>query len=319
MTALRVATFNVENLFARYRFNSTIDPAKAVKDGWKADQRYFDIFDEADKRITAQAIRALNADIVALQEVEGLDTLKRFRDLYLGGKNTFSYALAVDGNDPRLIDVAVLSRHPITHIRSHQFLSNKHGRPIFSRDCLEVDIAVSRTTTLTLFINHFKSMMDRKQPCKGRLVTREKRQAQAEAVKSIVISRFGKNAGSHPFIILGDFNDYLESDMQGTTAIASLVKWDQIENVVDRLPERDRWTHFWKGNASCNIPASYHQIDYVLLSKSLAKKSTARPTIERRGLPLRATRYTGPRFPGVGKDNPKASDHCPVVIEVRVA
>jgi hypothetical protein len=30
------------------------------------------------------------------------------------------------------------------------------------------------------------------------------------------------------------------------------------------------------------------------------------------------TRYTGPRFGGVGKDNPRASEHCPVVIEVTV-
>lgn len=40
------------------------------------------------------------------------------------------------------------------------------------------------------------------------------------------------------------------------------------------------------------------------------------PEVIRNGQPLRATRYTGPRFPGVGQDNPKASDHCPVVFEI---
>ena len=318
MPTIRIATFNVENLFARYKFNSNIDPTKAVKDGWNATQRYFDIFDEADKRITGEAIRSLKADILGLQEVESLDTLKRFRDLYLGGRKAYPYVMAVDGNDPRLIDVAVISKYPIIHARSYQDLLDSKGRFIFSRDCLEVDVEVQKGKTITLFINHFKSMLDRKQPCHGREVTRQKRLVQTEAVKKIVVERFGKNPGKHPFIILGDFNDYLETDKQGTTAIASLVKWNQIENVVDRLPQQEQWTHFWKGNSSCGIPASYHQIDYILLSKSLAKSSSALPTIERRGMPKRATRYSGPRFDGVGKDNPKASDHCPVLIEIRI-
>ena len=36
----------------------------------------------------------------------------------------------------------------------------------------------------------------------------------------------------------------------------------------------------------------------------------------RKGLPFRATKYTGPRFPDVGEDNPKASDHCPLAMEL---
>jgi len=38
----------------------------------------------------------------------------------------------------------------------------------------------------------------------------------------------------------------------------------------------------------------------------------------RKGQPLRATRYTGERVPGIGLDRLKASDHCPVVIELDV-
>ncbi|GAA0563056.1 hypothetical protein [Actinomadura livida] len=34
----------------------------------------------------------------------------------------------------------------------------------------------------------------------------------------------------------------------------------------------------------------------------------------RKGLPLRADRYPGPHFPGVGRDHPKSSDHCPVAM-----
>lgn len=70
MTTIRIGTFNVENLFARYKFNKGIDPQKAVIDGWRADQRHFDIYDDVSKKITAQAILATQADVLALQEVE---------------------------------------------------------------------------------------------------------------------------------------------------------------------------------------------------------------------------------------------------------
>jgi predicted extracellular nuclease len=96
MTEVRVGTFNVENLFARFRFKKNIDPNKAVKDGWNAEDTAFDINSPDAKRITGQAIKATKADILALQEVENLDTLKRFRSQHLGGFRSYEYAIAVD-------------------------------------------------------------------------------------------------------------------------------------------------------------------------------------------------------------------------------
>ncbi|MEX1253773.1 MAG: endonuclease/exonuclease/phosphatase family protein [Dehalococcoidia bacterium] len=319
MATIRIATFNAENLFARYKFNSNVDPAAAVRDGWNADARHFDISDEPSKTITARAIKELKADVIALQEIENLDTLKRFRSGFLGGFKAYPHAVAIDGNDPRLIDVAVLSRLPLVNIRTHQHLRDG-PTALFSRDCLELDVVVSPSKTVTLYVNHLKSMLDKKDACHGRAKTRAKRLKQAQAVKQIVIDRFGQQAGRQPFIILGDLNDYLATDVQGTTGIDDLAGWDQVVNVVDRLPEADRWTHFFKGRSSraCKLPAGYHQLDYLLVSKSLAAATARVPEIERRGMPTRADRFTGARFPGVGKNEPKASDHCPVVMQLTV-
>jgi endonuclease/exonuclease/phosphatase family metal-dependent hydrolase len=305
MTTIKLASFNCENLFARYKFSSKAKVETAVRDGWLADKRRFDINDRDAKRITGNAIEEADADIVALQEVEGLDTLKRFRNNFIdSGSRSYPYVALIDGNDPRMIDVAVLSRRPITRIRTHQQLrpSPRSRRYTFSRDCLEVDVDCGGTT-LAVFVQHYKSMIG------GRDETRNRREEQVAETRKIVERRFGRaNTGDHPWAIVGDFNDYVGLD----TSLNRIVNWRQAENVVERLPEADRWTHFW------NKKKQYRQLDYILLSKSLAEASPAMPEIIRKGMPHRATRYTGPRFRGVGESAPKASDHCPVVMTLEI-
>jgi len=309
MAKLRVATFNVENLFARWRFKAGVDPSEANTRGWVVDQTKFEELGVDAKAITGAAVREIEADVIGFQEVENVDTLKHFRARSLGGRRAFPYIAGVDGNDPRLIDVALLSKRPISRIRSWQHLMDpvtKTG-PLYSRDCLEVDIAATDQTTLTVFVNHFKSMLG------GRANTHDKRERQSHAVRERIVERFGAGAGDHPFIVLGDFNDYLETDNEGPPGISELVEWDQVVNVVERLPEQERWTHYFKGGDE------YRQLDYLLLSTSLADANPGSPEIMRKGQPLRAARYSGERFPGIGLDRPKASDHCPVVMELNVA
>jgi predicted extracellular nuclease len=317
MDKIKVATFNVENLFARFQFRRNIrNLEKVFRDGWMVNHTYFSICNEREKKITGETIRILDVDVIALQEVENLDTLRKFRTDYLGGRKSYPYAIVIDGNDPRRIDVAILSRYPLTNIQTHSHLWSSELRYyLFSRDCLVADVQGPGNFTFTLFVNHFKSMLDRDDPDNGRRNTRYRRVVQARAVKRIVSARFGTDAGSHPFAILGDFNDYMQSDDQGDPGIAELVEWDQVANVVDRLPEDDRWTHYFKGRGA-HGPA-YHQLDYLLLSKSLAERNPHLPDIERRGIPKRASRYPGERFSGVGQNSPKASDHCPIVMELQ--
>lgn len=307
----RVATFNVENLFTRFLFSRGAPPHE---DGFTTEDLRFRLADPESKRLTADVIQRLRADVVAMQEVEDLDTLKTFRDRFLGGRAAWPHALVIDGNDDRRIDVGVLSRFPIVHARSWQHLLAGDGSPVFSRDCLEVDVDLPGLGALTLFVNHFKSMRADGVQGPGRAHTRALRRSQADAVREIVSSRFREPAEA-AFLICGDLNDYLEADEQGESALTELVGWDAVENVVDRLPPDERWTHHFQGRQEWGLPPARHQLDYLLPSRRLALANPQPPEILRSGLALRAG-GDWPRLPGVGRHGPKASDHCPVVFEL---
>ena len=112
---------------------------------------------------------------------------------------------------------------------------------------------------------------------------------QAKRVKEIVLDEFSNGEGA--YAIIGDLNDYLESDSQGVTSIGELVNWNKVENVVKRLPSQEQWTHYYEGNSKCGFPKTYKQLDYILLSKTLADVSSYTPKIIRKGLPNNADIY----------------------------
>ncbi|MEU0427703.1 endonuclease/exonuclease/phosphatase family protein [Streptomyces canus] len=315
MTTLRLTTFNIENLFARWRFKADVDPATANTRGWIVDQTRFEELGVDDKAITGAAVQELRADVLCLQEVENVDTLKHFRAQALGGRSEYPYAAGVDGNDPRLIDVAVLSKLPITRIRSYQHLMDpaSPAATLFSRDCLEVDIEVEvnpqQTTSVTLFVNHFKSMLG------GRAQTRGKRERQAKKVMDIVTDRFGHEApGDHPFVVLGDLNDYLEPDGDGSSGIDQLVTWGQIENPSPACPRKT------SGRTTGTTPANTGN----WTTSCLRYRSPRRCHRRSRKSSVRGPRCVppgtrAPASPGVGQDKPKASDHCPVIFNLEVS
>lgn len=184
------------------------------------------------------------------------------------GQYPFQYL--IDGNDPRLIDVAVMSKVEAGNIRTHQF--DKIGNTkIFSRDCLEIEYTIGGTI-LTLFINHFKSMLG------GEAETDKRRKHQAERVVAIIKNKFGNNPSNENFIVMGDFNAEPTSN-----SISPLLSQPWVENVIARLPANEQWTHFF------NAQKSVAQLDYLLVSKKIAQaNANAIPQIVRNGLCLNA-------------------------------
>lgn len=297
---IKIGTFNVENLFLRYRFlGKEVDQSKYIKEGWRINDTGLQILDEGQRKNTARVILENDPDVICLQEVENLATLKQFNSNYLNRK--YPYAMLIDANDPRQIDVGILSKLEIGGVRTHQYDKDKKGA-IFSRDCLEADILLDKkgNKSLTLFVNHLKSKLGDEEK------TSEKRERQATRIAEIIQERFGSNVKNANFAVLGDFNDTPDASCLNPILDGSLV-----ENVVARLPKNEQWTHYWEAKHETN------QFDYILISKALSKKNPkVLPKIERRGLADYAKAYKGPRFPGVGPEGTEASDHCAVFMEI---
>ena len=301
MQTLTIGTFNCENLFSRFRFTKKVKKSaidNAVKNGFILDKKLFERIKDKERDLTAKAIKETRADIIGLQEVENLDTLKSFQSDFL---KLYPYQYLLDANDPRLIDVGVLSKVEATHLVTHQF-DKQNSHRVFSRDCLEMEFDL-QGTPLTLFINHFKSMLG------GRDQTMARRMEQSERVVQIVKNKFGNDPENERFFIVGDLNDYLPS-----TGLQPLLGQPWLDNVLEtRLPAGEQWTHWYDKNNSVA------QMDYILLSKRIARENPdAKPVIVRKGLAKKATKYGGPRYPGVGPVRPAASDHCPVAITLSI-
>jgi predicted extracellular nuclease len=159
----------------------------------------------------------------------------------------------------------------------------------------------------------------------GREASRIMRQCEATAVRRIVTDRYAGRAAQALWAICGDFNDFHEIDGDRTLrslqtgepsppGIAPLLDPAFAVDVMARKPARDRWTTY-------HAPEdTYAQLDYILISPALAALNPdAIPDVVRSGQPWRATRHDGARLPRIGWDRPKASDHCPVAVTLRLA
>jgi endonuclease/exonuclease/phosphatase family metal-dependent hydrolase len=310
------------------------------------------------RELTALAIAETRADILALQEVDNLDVLTAFFSNYVHRVSDLRYGhfKLFHGNDPRGIDVAFAMRKGTAEpdaltFRSHheasfgelglymedlEGLGIRPGDRVFNRDCMEVAIDFG-DRDLTLFICHFKAIADYGE---GRGGTLALRRAEADAVRRIIERRFGDDWRSANWIIAGDLNDFGERiTLGGEVQQASPSGLDNLldgfaVNPVSALPPGERWTYLYRDlmEAEEVVIEEHVQLDHLLLSPALAA-ANPEPRVEilRRGLPYRvpldpaapdrsfaylATR--GDRYPRVGWDRPKASDHCPVVIEIDI-
>jgi endonuclease/exonuclease/phosphatase family metal-dependent hydrolase len=274
--SITIATYNVENYVA-------------------TDRRVDDVYrpaypkPEAEKTALRAVIRALDADVLALQEMGPAGYLEELqRDLRAEGLDYPHVTLAEAADAER--HVAVLSRIPFGRVQVHSDLGFRYfgGQARVKRGLLEVAVNVDGAE-LTLFVVHLRSRFTERPDDPGAAVFRA---GEAGAVRDFVLSRFPDPASAR-FVIMGDFNDTRDSKplrlltRRGSTTIACLTK------AAD--PNGETWTYCYRKEET------YSRIDFVLVSPALERAAAGGASV-----------YDGS---GVRE----ASDHRPVVVRLELA
>ena len=282
-SSLRVATYNTENFFDRY------------------DDPYINDFNQENgtkpkkwlaMAALARVIKGVNADVIALQEVENRGALEEFNRAYLRDMG-YRHVILVEANNShaseysRGIDVAVLSRIPVAAVTSHQnreFRVQDRMRR-FSRDFLQVRLKPHGFPDTHLFVLHAPSKRGERRAYYRRL---------AEARESAVILTEQFAGKTDAFVIVtGDFNDEPDSKSLGVYTSIPAVP-------LCLIPPRDTKgrSYTWYGGEHSSYPPN--TFDHILVSAPAKKLIVGG----------RATIWND-------ADAALASDHRPVYITLR--
>ena len=264
--------------------------------------------DDTAMRMTAQVVRDVGADVFAVVEAENRPALKGFSDtiLPLVDGEPYAQVMLIDGNDPRGIDCALMTREgfPIAAMLSHVDDTDDPGI-VFSRDCPEYHLD-TREGRLVVLVNHFKSKAGGSQTSSDR-----KRRRQAAAVARI----YGRlrDAGSGLVAVVGDLNDTPPENADDP--LAPLLRDTDLVDVsaLDGHDDGGRPGTFGGSTAS-------NKIDYILLSPALRERAGA-SGVFRRGMWPGVRPVKWETYPEIdprqgGEKRHAASDHAALWVDL---
>jgi len=246
---LRIATYNVENMFDRYDDPYTADSSEDQGTQPKPARALYAL---------AKMIKAVNADILALEEVENRGFLEDFCAAYLDGMGYNNIVLIESNNsyhNGRGIDVALVARVPLLSATTHQyreFAVTNGGSTRFHRDMLQVRAQPRGFPDVHLFVVHAPSRMG------GQQRSEPLRLAEARAGVAILAEQFAGKTDAW-VVVLGDFNDEPKN--------ASLGVYESNPGVpLRRVPALDAHgkPNTWMKDGSPYPPACF---DNILLSR----------------------------------------------------
>lgn len=301
---MRLASYNIENLF-----DDKDDPALS---GRHEDAQMTKPV--SHRKAAAEAIRRIDADVLALQEIESREALLWFRDEFLSDMG-YEHVVSLDAGDERGIEQAVLSRFPVKDVKQWvgQELGGTHpekfgreanhyaGQPIrFHRSPLRVTIEApgagapgsAAKYELTLFVVHLKSG--------GPGGYWREREAQGIAREVLALQKENPKAN---VVVLGDFNAQLSEASMKTLTVAP--DGPRLKDAFDDRPARD---------TTIQTHSSGRVIDHMLFSSEGWKEVV----LETRFVLGTMTRPEGVDWRNTPAPEGWAADHYPVVVDIRL-
>lgn len=274
-TALKVCSFNVENLFLsmEYYRGESFDGLSEME------FRDFALaqFRRRQKPLRklwglAQAFLDINADIFLLVEVGGPDSLANFNKHFLGDRYE---PVFVEGNSRRNIDLGFLVRRG-SGLRVEAF-SNRElpvevrayqgsYRAKFSRDVAELRVmgdSGDATPSLICLLTHLKSKISSDQDFRGA----DLRSAEARALAEFYGATRARFPGV-PVLLGGDFNAELDSEELAPLRATDLADFQDLRGAPRE--ERTSIVHITHQGE-----ALHQVIDYILVSPELASRVEA--------------------------------------------
>lgn len=235
----------------------------------------------------AAALKEIDADIIMLCEVGGLESLKNFNHYFM---NDAYEPYLTEGNSDRNIDVGFLIRKSlqlqaslssnkdrlINYLYPHEVQSLQNGYPVkgsldltshkFSRDVADLNFYFNNNDEpfLKILLTHLKSRLDPERVDPNGF---ERRQAELRTLIHIY-QEMHQSHPELPIIVAGDFNGNA-SELETDNEFKDLYERSDLHDVLQlaAVPLEDRATYY---NVRSSGRTEGKQIDFAFLSTSAA-------------------------------------------------
>ncbi len=238
-----------------------------------------DFFTTTKASSIAKVVNKQSPDLLALQEVGTKDLLGTVNNSL---SKKLPYYELIPSDDPRGINVALMSAYPLVKVQSHKderlFTPDGRGPYYFSRDCLEVHVDVGGNRRVAVLVNHQISQLD------SSVDTDFKRLAQAARTREIA-DQIRRETPWTAVVITGDMND------------------DPTTPPLNVFFSDGAYVDFWKGAPTSTTwtfkesSTKKYRFDYVIPDKVTAGWKTSATILS----------------PDKDTDVKNTSDHAPVV------